>query len=506
MSARHKYTDVEKAQDRMPQEEMKKPLILGGASPRHLKTSISDPGTPLVGILGTGDFSRSLATRLVASGYRVVVGSRNPKRCASLFPEEAEVTTQHQAATQADLVFVALFPEHYSTLAGLREPLVGKTLVDVSNGTKINRDKQSYAEQLANIFPESSVVKAFNVISAWSLQTGPRDGSRQVLICSDSSKAKSAVLQICRSLGFIPVDMGRLSSAQEIENTPLYLFPSWRVPCLSTLGLFFFFYAYNFLRDVVHPYATAGKSTFYKIPVEMVNVTLPSVALVTLALVYLPGLVAAFLQLSWGTKYRRFPNWLDRWLQQRKQLGLCAFLCAALHAVYSLCLPMRRSARYNLLNAAFKQVKVGQEDSWVEEEVWRMELYLSIGILALGLLSLLAISSLPTVGNSLNWREFSFVQSRLGYMALLMATLHTLTYGWDRGLDPEQYRFYLPPTFLLVLALPLAVLLGRLALSLPCVALRLSRIRRGWEKSRAIRFTLPEDERNGPSQEDISNV
>lgn len=159
---------------------MEKPLILGGASPRHLKTSISDPSTPLVGIMGTGDFSRSLATRLVASGYRVVVGSRNPKRCASLFPGEVEVTTQHQAATQADLVFVALFPEHYSTLAGLREPLVGKTLVDVSNGTKINRDKQSYAEQLANIFPESSVVKAFNVISAWSLQKGPRDGSRQV--------------------------------------------------------------------------------------------------------------------------------------------------------------------------------------------------------------------------------------------------------------------------------------------------------------------------------------
>ncbi|KAK6325783.1 hypothetical protein J4Q44_G00051250 [Coregonus suidteri] len=111
MSIGQKYTDVKKgAQDRMPQEEMKKPLIWGGASPRHLKTSISDPGTPLVGILGTGDFSRSLATGLVASGYRVVVGSRNPKRCASLFPEEAEVTTQHQAATQADLVFVALFP------------------------------------------------------------------------------------------------------------------------------------------------------------------------------------------------------------------------------------------------------------------------------------------------------------------------------------------------------------------------------------------------------------
>uniref|UniRef100_A0A8C8CP74 Pyrroline-5-carboxylate reductase catalytic N-terminal domain-containing protein n=1 Tax=Oncorhynchus tshawytscha TaxID=74940 RepID=A0A8C8CP74_ONCTS len=405
----------------MPKEEMERPLLLGGASPRHLKTSMSDPGTPLVGILGTGDFSRSLAT------------SRNPKHCASVFPAEAEVTTQHQAATQADLVFVALFPEHYSTLAGLREPLVGKTLVDVSTGTKINSDKQSNAEQLANIFPESSVVKSFNVISAW---TPPQhDAATPMLHCLD------CVLRLASQLYFCFIRPEDISPKSTIF-----------APHVSGIQ--------------VHPYATAGKSTFYKIPVEVVNVTLPSVASVTL--------------LSWGTKYRRSPNWLDRWLQQRKQLGLCAFLCSALHAVYSLCLPMRRSARYNLLNAAFKQVRKASEDSWVEEEVWRMELYLSTGIWAFSL------CSLPTVGNSLNWREFRFVQSRLYYMALLMATLHTLTYGWGRGLDLEQYRFYLPPTFLLVLVLPLAVLLGRLTLSLPCVALRLSRIRRGWQKSRPL--------------------
>uniref|UniRef100_A0A8K9UFI5 STEAP3 metalloreductase n=1 Tax=Oncorhynchus mykiss TaxID=8022 RepID=A0A8K9UFI5_ONCMY len=366
----------------MPKEEMERPLLLGGASPRHLKTSMSDPGTPLVGILGTGDFFQSLATRLVASGYRAVVGSRNPKRCASLFPAEAEVTTQ------ADLVFMALFPEHSSTLAGLREPLVGKTLVDVSTGTKINRDKQSNAEQLANIFPESSVVKGFNVISAWSLQKGPRDGSRQV-------KGEAAHVNRDEAKTAADLEYSALGPTAVTANHPLYLFPSWRVPYLSTLGHFLLFYAYNFL-----PHSTKFR-------------------------------------------WRRFPN--------------------------CLCLPMRRSARYNLLKAAFKQVRKASEDSWVEEEVWRMELYLSIGILALGLLSLLAISSLPTVGNSLNWREFSFVQSRLDYMALLMATLHTLTYGWGRGLDLEQYRFYLPPTFLLVLVLPLAVLLGRLTLSLPCV-------------------------------------
>lgn len=75
-------------------DEMASPLIRGrgerGGS-RCLEASMSDPGAPVVGILGTGDFSRSLARRLVASGYQVVVGSRTPKRAAALFPEEAEV-------------------------------------------------------------------------------------------------------------------------------------------------------------------------------------------------------------------------------------------------------------------------------------------------------------------------------------------------------------------------------------------------------------------------------
>ncbi|KAL2088034.1 hypothetical protein ACEWY4_016862 [Coilia grayii] len=149
-------------------------------------------------------------------------------------------------------------------------------------------------------------------------------------------------------------------------------------------------------------------------------------------------------------------------------------------------------------------VKEGQAEVWDEEAVWRMELYLSVGIMALGLLSLLAVASLPSVSNSLNWREFTFIQSRLGYAALFMSTLHTLLFGWDRAFQPSSYHFYLPPTFVLVLALPCTVLLGRLLLALPCVSLRLARIRRGWEKQRCIRFQLPENERNGT--EDISDV
>lgn len=86
-----------------------------------------------------------------------------------------------------------------------------------------------------------------------------------------------------------------------------------------------------------------------------------------------------------------------------------------------------------------------------------------------------------------------------------MATVHTLLFGWNRAFDPDTYHFYLPPTFVLVLILPLAVLLSRLALLLPCLSGQLRRIRRGWEKTRHIRFTLPEDGcHNG--LEDVSHV
>lgn len=100
---------------------------------------------------------------------------------------------------------------------------------------------------------------------------------------------------------------------------------------------------------------------------------------------------------------------------------------------------------------------------------------------------------------------FDVLQSSLGYCALFMATTHTLLYGWNRAFDPKQYRLYMPPTFVLVLIPPCVVLLGRLALCLPCVAERLRKIRRGWERSRNVCFMLPsEGYRNG--LEDISNV
>ncbi|KAK2109061.1 Metalloreductase steap3 [Saguinus oedipus] len=163
--------------------EMDKPLISLHLVDSDTSLAKVPDEAPKVGILGSGDFARSLATRLVSSGFKVVVGSRNPKRTAGLFPSAAQVTFQEEAVSSPEVIFVAVFREHYSSLCSLSDQLAGKILVDVSNPTEQEhlQHRESNAEYLASLFPTCTVVKAFNVISAWTLQAGPRDGNRQDL-------------------------------------------------------------------------------------------------------------------------------------------------------------------------------------------------------------------------------------------------------------------------------------------------------------------------------------
>ncbi|KAG9330599.1 hypothetical protein JZ751_023719 [Albula glossodonta] len=270
----------------------------------------------------------------------------------------------------------------------------------------------------------------------------------------------------------------------DVHLQEMPLFPLWRLPLKMAAAIATVTFLYTVLREVLQPFVSQGRNYSYKIPILVMNKTLPWTSITLLALVYLPGVLAAVLQLQRGTKYSRFPAWLERWMSLRKQLGLLSFFLASLHAIYSLCYPMRRSYRYKLLNWAYQQVKQDRENSWVEDDVWRMEIYVSLGIMCLGALALVAVSSLPSVSDALNWREFQCVQRSLGYGALLLATAHALVYGWRKWVEPQNFVWYTPPSFILASLLPGAVLLAKLVLLLPCLDRKLALIRRGWERPR----------------------
>ncbi|NXI34361.1 STEA1 Metalloreductase, partial [Galbula dea] len=268
------------------------------------------------------------------------------------------------------------------------------------------------------------------------------------------------------------------------EHCKQDLFPQWHLPVKIASVISLLAFLYTSLRDVLYPFVTRKENVSYKIPILVINKVLPVVSITLLALVYLPGVVAAGFQLYFGTKYKRFPQWLDQWMASRKQFGLLSFFFAVMHACYSLCYPMRRSYRYKLLNWAFQQVKQKKESAWIEHDVWRMEIYVALGILGLALLALLAVTSIPSVSHSLTWREFHCIQSKMGSLALLLCTLHALVFAWDKWVDVSQFVWYTPPSFMLAVLLPAAVLLCKGLLLCPCLRKRIQKIRCGWEANR----------------------
>ncbi|XP_077346969.1 metalloreductase STEAP4-like [Lithobates pipiens] len=432
-------------------------------------------------IFGTGDFGRSLGYKLLQCGYVVVFGSRNPNFNSNLIPRGAEVLSHAEAAMKSSVIIVAVHREHYDFLKPFSDILKGKVLVDVSNNLKINQYPQSNAEHLASLIPGAKVVKAFNTVSAWALQSGTLDASRQVFLCGDDAKAKEVVMDIVRSLGLTPLDQGSLLAAKEIENYPLQLFPMWRLPFYICSGFTILVFLYCLIFEVFHPLATNKEDTSYLIMISIANRVFPIVSLILLALVYLPGIFAAIIQLYRGTKYSRFPGWLDKWMLCRKQLGLVALAYAFLHAIYTLVMPIRYYVRWWVEYYIKAQIKSNTTYPFLNYYAWLSDSYVALGILGFFFYVLLGITSLPSVSNAVNWREFRFVQSKLGYLTLVLCTAHTLVYGGDRFIYGAFYRWYLPPAFVISLIIPCAVLAMKFILIIPCIDQRITRIRQGWE-------------------------
>uniref|UniRef100_UPI00398F89FF metalloreductase STEAP4-like isoform X3 n=1 Tax=Pristiophorus japonicus TaxID=55135 RepID=UPI00398F89FF len=305
-------------------------------------------------IFGTGDFGRSFGMRLLKSGYPVVFGSRDPKH-SILLPSGAQVFSHADALKISKIIFLAVHRENYDFLPALSDLLDEKVLVDVSNNIRMNQYPESNAQYLAQLVPKANVVKGFNTVSAWALQSGSLDASSQVFVCGDDNKSKQLVMDVARSIGLTPLDQGSLLAAQELENYPLQLFPMWRLPFIITAGLTVFFFLYCMVIKVIYPYVEKNVDDTYRMMISIPNIVFPIVSLILLGLVYLPGVIAAFLQLYRGTKYKRFPNWLDTWMLCRKQLGLVAFAYGFLHVFYSLVRPLRYSSYWRLVRNVASQ-------------------------------------------------------------------------------------------------------------------------------------------------------
>jgi len=450
-----------------------------------------------IGLLGNGDFGRALAGRMAQAGYKPIIGSRDPTKFSNLTPEGVELSS-YEAACIPDIIVIAIPQPFYHSLPS--ELLKGKILIDVSNRSTVKRQSsQSQAEYLAELYPESTVVKGFNVLSAYALENGGLQGSKQVFIAGDNSGAKERVQDIIRGCGFTPVDLGALTAARTIEDIPVAVFPNWRMPFLIHMILFIFLYLLSFAKmQICWPMTwseTFDWSHWNHIPMDTVNKTLAVHSLISLALCYLPGVLGAWLQIIRGTKYSRFPNWLDKWLKMRKQLGLLMLFAASIHACLSVAY-MSPIYQGLVFGDPFVASVDKVEQSWGSSDVtivanqtvkiygsnqmtWQGECFLMAGVFGFALVVLLGISSLPSVTQTLSWKEFAYIQSGLGWTSMLLFMAHDLFYGW-KYIDGPSCG--IPSSFQYVLYIPGLTVLLKLPLMIPPISWHLDKIRSGYER------------------------
>jgi NADPH-dependent F420 reductase len=194
-----------------------------------------------VGVLGTGDVGRRLATKLVDVGNEVMIGSRtakNPKAMewVKANGKKASAGTFADAAKFGEIVLnCTLGARSLEALnqAGAKN-LAGKVLVDVANPLDFSKgmppsltvcNTDSLAEQIQREFPEAKVVKALNTMSnVVMVNPGLVPGEHDVFLCGDDEKAKAKVVEMLRSFGWKkPIDAGGITAARGMEM----LVPFW---------------------------------------------------------------------------------------------------------------------------------------------------------------------------------------------------------------------------------------------------------------------------------------
>ncbi|CAF0732222.1 unnamed protein product [Rotaria sordida] len=434
-----------------------------------------------VGIIGCGNMGLAIAHRLTLSGFTVLIGSRNPD---IRYHVEFEITSIIDCVIRSSIIFVATHAEHYTNT--LISPLEHhptlfdeKILIDISNqlDNRSREDGLSNAERLQIAIPNAYVVKAFNTISSFVMESTTAGEPRSVPVASNHAFARDKVIMLAREMNFDSYNGGSLRTARHLENYTRSLFPLWRKPIIITLIVLCIWLSYTVYMKFISTKTTSWHQLF----LHMTNKILCTSAITLLALVYMPSNLACMFQLAYKTKERRFPRWLDTWLLCRKQLGLLTYAIALFHVLITLVL--MSSAYYTTwfhptiitLPPNKNQTKIIVQSNVM---TWKGELASLMGILTLLSMSLLALASIPALANLLNWREWRFVQSRLGTFTLLCAIGHVFAMAAPRWIETGIIQSLKSVGFLCVF-FPVITILMRFLFWLPCFYRRILRIRRG---------------------------
>jgi len=194
------------------------------------------PGTiRTIGVIGgTGKEGKGLAYRWAKAGYNLLIGSRAKEKADIAAEELNEILgaakvqgcENAQAALDADLLFLTVpYAAHRDTLAGLKDALQGKILVDVTvplvppKVTCVQMPPAGSAAQEAQeiLGPGVQVVAAFQNISYEHL-LHDEEVECDVLVSGGNKSARATVLDLVKAAGLTGWDAGPIENSVVAEG------------------------------------------------------------------------------------------------------------------------------------------------------------------------------------------------------------------------------------------------------------------------------------------------
>jgi len=195
-----------------------------------------------VGILGSGDVAKVLASGFVRHGHQVMIGSRTPAKLADWASgnPKAAIGTFADAARFGELIVLAVkgaAAHEALQLAGERN-LARKAVIDATNpiaeAPPVNGVlkfftslDESLMERLQKGFPDAHLVKAFSSVgNACMVNPQFKGGKPTMFICGNDEASKTTVRGVLDQFGWETADMGKAEAARAIE--PLCML--WCIP------------------------------------------------------------------------------------------------------------------------------------------------------------------------------------------------------------------------------------------------------------------------------------
>jgi 8-hydroxy-5-deazaflavin:NADPH oxidoreductase len=160
-----------------------------------------------IAILGAGNVGGALARLWTEAGYDVQTAR------STGHPTPAEI------GPASDVVAVCVPWQAAESALAACGGLSGKVIIDCTNPLAPNLEgllvggTTSAAERIQQLYPDASVVKAFNSVGAGLFGAGAVDG----FFCGDDAAAKQKVEELVAAARFRPVDVGPLRNARYLE-------------------------------------------------------------------------------------------------------------------------------------------------------------------------------------------------------------------------------------------------------------------------------------------------